>query len=86
MMPLLVTVKVKRRNGYPIRIWVPVLPVLLILSPLIVVAAGVAAIACLVYRISLIRAFGTGWRILSALPGTRFDVEQGRTGVLVSIR
>ena len=86
MMPQLVTVKVQRRTGHPIRIWVPVLPVLLILSPLIVVAAGVAAAACLVYRISLTRAFGTGWQILSALPGTRVGLEQGRLALLVSIR
>jgi hypothetical protein len=86
MMPQLVTVKMMRPNGRPIRIWVPVLPVLLVLSPLVVLAAVVAAVACLVYRISLLRAFGTGWRIMSALSGTRVDVEHGRTAVLVSIR
>ena len=86
MMPQLVTVKVQRRSGQPLRIWVPVLPVLLILSPLIVAAAGVAAVACLVYRVSPTRAFGTGWQILSALPGTRLDAEHGRLAVLVSIR
>ena len=42
--------------------------------------------ACLVYRVSLVRALGTGWRVVSALPGTRFDIEQGRTAVLVAIR
>ena len=31
-------------------------------------------------------ALGTGWRIVSALPGTRVDVEQGRTVLLVTIR
>ena len=86
MMPQLLTVKVKRPNGRPIRIWVPVLPVLLVLSPVVVLAVVVAAVACLVYRISLLRAFGTGWRIMSALPGTRLDVEHGRMAVLVNIR
>ncbi|GAA3614046.1 hypothetical protein GCM10022419_119020 [Nonomuraea rosea] len=32
------------------------------------------------------RALDTGRRIVSALPGTRVDVEQGRTAVLVAIR
>ncbi|WP_205314929.1 hypothetical protein [Nonomuraea lactucae] len=56
------------------------------LSPVVVLAALAAAVACLVYRVSVMRALGTGWRIVSALPGTRFDIEHGRTGVLVAIR
>jgi hypothetical protein len=86
MMPQLLTVRVKHPDGRPIRIWVPVLPVLLVLAPVLVLAVVVAAVACLVYRISLLRALGTGWRIISALPGTRLDIEQGRTAVLVNIR
>jgi hypothetical protein len=85
-MPQLLTVRVKRPDGRPIRIWVPVLPVVLVFSPVVVLAVLVAAVACLVYRVSMVRAFGTGWRIVSALPGTRVDVEQGRTAVLVAIR
>ncbi len=86
MMPQLLTVRVKRPDGRPIRIWVPVLPVALLFSPIIVLAALVAAGACLVYRVSVFRAIGSGWRFVSALPGTRVDVEQGRTAVLVTIR
>ena len=85
-MPQLLTVRVKRPEGRPIRIWVPVLPVVLVLSPVVVLAVLVAAVACLVYRVSLVRPLSTGWRIVSALPGTRVDVEQGRTAVLVTIR
>ena len=85
-MPQLVTVRVKRPDGRPIRIWVPVLPVLLVFSPVVALAVLVAAVACLVYRINMVRALGTGWRIVSALPGTRVDIEQGRTAVLVAIR
>ena len=86
MMPQLLTVRVKRPDGRPIRIWVPVLPVVLVFSPVVVLAVLVAAVACLVYRVSVVRALSTGWRIVSALPGTRVDVEQGRTAVLVTIR
>ena len=85
-MPQLLTVRVKRPDGRPIRIWVPVLPVALLCSPVLVLAVLVAAVACLVYRVSVTRALGTGWRIVSALPGTRVDVGQGRTAVLVTIR
>jgi hypothetical protein len=85
-MPQLLTVRVKRPDGRPIRIWVPILPVVLVFSPVVVVAVLVAAVACVVYRVGVVRALGTGWRIVSALPGTRVDVEQGRTAVLVTIR
>ncbi|GII52103.1 hypothetical protein Pth03_04920 [Planotetraspora thailandica] len=86
MMPQLVTVRVKRPDRRPIRIWVPVLPVVLVLSPVVVLAVLGGAVACLVYSVSVVQALGTGWRIVSALPGTWLDVEQGRTAVLVTIR
>jgi hypothetical protein len=85
-MPQLLTVRVKRPDARPIRVWVPVLPVVLVFSPIVVLAVLVAAVACLVYRVNVVRALGTGWRIVAALPGTRVDVEQGRRAVLVTIR
>jgi hypothetical protein len=85
-MPQLLTVRVKRPGGRPIRVWVPVIPVVLVFSPVVVLAVLVAAVACLVYRVSAVRALGTSWRIVAALPGTRLDLEQGRTAVLVTIR
>ncbi len=86
MMPQLVTVRVLRPRHRAVRIWIPLLPVLLVFSPVLILAAAVAAVACLAYRISPTRALGTGWRVLCALPGTRVDVEHGRTAVLVNIR
>jgi len=86
MMPQLVTVRVNRPEGRAIRIWVPVLPVVLVLSPLLILAALAAAVACLVFRVRVVRAFGASWRLVCALPGTRFDVREGRMAVLVSIR
>ncbi|OHV31335.1 MULTISPECIES: hypothetical protein [Pseudofrankia] len=86
MMPQLVTARVEHPDGRPTRIWVPVLPVVLVLSPFVVLAVLVAAVACLVYRVSAVRALGTGWRFVSALPGTRVDIAQGRTAVLITIR
>jgi hypothetical protein len=85
-MPQLVTIQVERRDGRPFRIWVPVLPLMLVLSPVVVLAVLAAGAACTVYGISVPKALDTGRRIVSALPGTRVDVEQGRTAVLVAIR
>lgn len=86
MMPQSVTVRVRRSSGRRFRIWVPVLPALLLLSPLVVLAVVGAVIACRIYRTSPHRALGTGWGLVSALPGTRFDIEHERTAVLVKIR
>lgn len=85
-MPQLVTVRVARPDRRPIRIWVPVLPVVLVFSPVVVLAVLGAAVACLVYRVSVVRALATGWRVVSALPGTRVDIEEGHMAFRISIR
>jgi len=85
MIPQLVTVRHRRPDGRGLRLYVPVLPVLLVLSPLLL-AVLVGLVACLVFRVSLVGALrGTG-RLLWALPGTRIEIEQDRTAVLVSVR
>jgi hypothetical protein len=84
-MPQLIKVRVQRPDGRPIRIWVPVLPVALVLSPLLILAALGAVIACLIFSVRVLQAFVTGWRLFCALPGTRLDVREGRTAVLVRI-
>jgi hypothetical protein len=85
MIPQLLIVRVRRPQGRAVRIWIPVLPVALVLSPLLVLAALGAIVACLMYQVSVLGAFGTAWRVLRALPGTRVDVREGRTAVFVSI-
>jgi hypothetical protein len=85
-MPQLLTVRLKRPAGRPIRVWVPVLPVVLVLSPLLILAALAAVVACLVYGVSVTRAICGGWRLLCALPGTRLDVDDGHMALLISIR
>jgi len=85
MMPQLVTVRIRRANGRRHRFWVPVLPIALVLSPLLILATVVAAVACVIYHINPFRALGGMWRLFSALRGSRFDIEQGRTAVFVAI-
>ena len=85
-MPQLLTVRVEPPEGRRIRIWVPVLPAAVVLSPLLILAGMAAVVACLVYGVSVARAFGAGWRLFGALPGTRVDIREGRTAVLVSVR
>ena len=86
MIPQLVTVSHRRPDGRWLRLYVPVLPVLLVLSPLLLLAVLAGLAACLATRVSPVGALrGTG-QLLWALPGTRFEIEDGRTAVLVSVR
>jgi len=86
MIPQLVTVRYRRPDGRWLRLYVPVLPVLLVLSPLLLLVVLAGLVACVVYWISLVGALrGTG-QLLCALPGTRFEIDDGRTAVLVSVR
>ncbi|GAA4632341.1 hypothetical protein GCM10023196_065400 [Actinoallomurus vinaceus] len=86
MIPYLVTVRHRRRNGRRLRLYVPVVPVLLVLSPLLLLAVLAGLVACLVFRVSPVDALRGIGRLLWALPGTRIEFEQGRTAVLVSVR
>jgi hypothetical protein len=86
MIPHLVTVRHRRADGRWLRLYVPVLPVLLVLSPLLLLAVLAGLAACLAFRVSPVGALrGTG-QLLRAMPGTRFEIEEGRTALLVSVR
>ncbi|WP_269458269.1 hypothetical protein [Micromonospora chokoriensis] len=40
----------------------------LVLLPVVVLVVLAAIVACLVFRIRVVRALGAGWRVVSALP------------------
>ncbi|GAA4095046.1 hypothetical protein [Actinomadura miaoliensis] len=86
MVPQLVTVRHRRHNGRWLRLYVPVVPVLLVLSPLLLLAVLAGLVACLVTKVSPVGALRGAGQLLWALPGTRIEFEQGRTAVLVSVR
>lgn len=86
MIPQLVTVHVRRSHGRRVRMYIPVVPVALILSPLLLLAVLGGCIACLIFRIGPGGALRGAGQVLWALPATRFEMEQGRTAVLVSVR
>lgn len=86
MIPQLVTLGYRRADGRRQRLHIPVLPVALVLSPLLLLVAAAGLVACLASRINPVGALRGTWQLLWALPGTRFEIEQGRTAVLVSVR
>ncbi len=84
MMPQLVRINVLD-EGKRFRIWVPVIPVLIVLSPLVVLAALVLAVACLARRVNPFAALSRAYRVCAALRGLRVEVHEGRSTVLVSV-
>jgi hypothetical protein len=86
MMPQLVTVRVQRPKHRTIRLWVPVLLVVLLLSPILILALLGGIVVGYVYRIDSLRTLRGVWRVISALPGTRLDIEYDRAAFLVIIR
>ena len=86
MMPQLVTISIRPPRRKAFRLWIPLLPLLLVLSPVLLIALVAVVVACVAYRINPARALSTAWLLLCGLRGTRVDVERGRTAVLVAIR
>jgi hypothetical protein len=86
MIPQLVTAGYRRSDGRWLRLHVPVVPVALVLSPLLLLAVLAGLAACLVTRISMVGALRGAGQLLWALPGTRIEVEDGQAAVLISVR
>jgi hypothetical protein len=86
MIPYLVTYRQRRPDGRWLRLYVPVVPVLLLLSPLLLLAVLAGLVACLLFRVSPVGALRGIGQLLWALPGTRFEIEDGQMAVRVSVR
>jgi hypothetical protein len=86
VIPVLLTVRYRRPGGRWLRLYVPVLPALLVLSPLLLLAVLAGLVACLVIRVSPAGALRGAGQLLWALPGTRVEVEEDRTALLISVR
>jgi hypothetical protein len=83
VIPQLVTVRYRRSDGHWTRLFVPVLPVLVLLSPLLVLGGVIASLAAGVRFVGVLR---VAWQLLWALPGTQFGLEYQRTAVHVNVR
>ncbi|HEY0535463.1 MAG TPA: hypothetical protein VGD29_28090 [Actinoplanes sp.] len=86
MIPQLVTVRTRRRDGRRLRLFIPVLPVVLLLSPLLLLAVLGGLIACLIFEVNAVGALRGAGRMVWALPGSQFEIEDGHIAVLISVR
>jgi hypothetical protein len=84
MMPNLLTVRVHETHRRPFRIWIPVLPVLLLLSPFLILAVLILAVMGLARGRNPIRAFTGIWGLITGLRGLEVDIVEDRTAVRIS--
>jgi len=86
MIPYLVTVRYRRPNDHWRRLYVPFLPVLLVLSPLLVLAVLGGLVACPFFKVSPVGALRGAGQLLWALPGTQIELEDAQTTLLIKVR
>jgi len=55
------------------------------LSPILVLAALVLAMACLLLRINPFAAFARTYRLYTALRGLHIEINEGRSTVLIAV-
>jgi len=85
MMSQVATVHVHSGKARRIRLWIPLLPLYVVLSPLLVLFVLALLVACVMYRVNPFRALGAGARLLWALRGLQVQIKQGGTDVLVKL-
>jgi hypothetical protein len=85
MIPLMAQVVVEADNGRPIRLWLPLFLVWLLLVVLGVILSPLILVACLIVRMN---PFTTVWRlcrVFAALAGTHIEVRAPDAVVLVRV-
>jgi hypothetical protein len=85
VIPLMAQVVVVHDHGRPIRLWLPLFLVWLLLAVLAVLLSPLIIVACLIARMN---PFTTVWRLCSvfaALAGTHIEVQAPDAMVLVRV-
>jgi hypothetical protein len=86
MMPQLITIRVRGSGRRSVRLWIPVLPVLLVLSPLLLVALLVLVVGLAVVRINPLRGVPALWGLFCATRGVHLEINDRQNAVWVNVR
>lgn len=86
MIPQIVIVRYRGSSaGKGHRIWIPLLPIYLILAPFLPFILIALVVACAHYRVNPIRALIALTRMLAGLGGITVEVTQGTTNVAIKL-
>jgi hypothetical protein len=86
VIPQLITVQYRHPGGRWLRLYVPVLPLLVLLSPLVMLAVLGGVVACRLFGVRPLAALRDIGQLLRALPGTRLELDDGQTALLIRVR
>lgn len=81
MIPFVAVVSLRDRESQTFRLWIPLFLVWILLLPVAVLFSPLILVACLVCRVNPLRAFGLIWQIVTALGDTRFELEHRAAGM-----
>jgi uncharacterized membrane protein len=85
MIPFVAVVSLHDRESRTFRVWVPLVLVWLLFLPLLVLLSPLILIAALACRVNPLRGFAVLWEILSALRKTELEVDHRSAGVSICI-
>ena len=86
MIPLLVTVGYRPAGRRWRRLYIPVPLVLLVLSPLLLLAVIGGLVACRIFDVSPMGALRGAGQLLWALPGSLLEIADGQMDLLLRVR
>jgi hypothetical protein len=85
MIPLVAVVSLRDRESRTFRLWVPLILVWLLVVPVVVLLSPLILVACIACRVNPFRGFAVVWQILSALRETEFELDRRSAGVSICI-
>ncbi len=85
MMPLFAVLKVRKATSRGLRLWIPLFLVWLLLLPLVLLLSPLFFMACSLGRLNPFRALSVAWQVLGALSGTHIELASSGTSIGIRI-
>ena len=81
MIPFVAVVSLRNQESRTFRLWIPLVLIWLLLLPLGILLSPLIFIACLACRVNPLRGMAIVWQIVNALTDTQFEVEHRSAGM-----
>jgi hypothetical protein len=85
MIPLVAVISLRGRQSRTVRLWVPLFLLWVLMVPLAVLLSPVIFVGLLVCRVNPLRAFSVAWQVLCALNDAEFEFEQRSAGISICV-
>jgi len=85
MPPLVVRIRIERKDGRSFKLWLPLFLFWLIVLPFVVVALPVVAVVLAVMRRRPFAIIAAYWRVLGAISGTDIELSGRRSLVFMHV-